>query len=808
MQTPLGAIYRFGPFEVHAASSELLKNGTRTKLQEQPFRLLLVLLENAGEVVTRTELRNRIWPENMFVDFDSSVRVAVRKLREALGDDAEKPRYIETVPKRGYRFLLEDVHPETPVHHAANSDCDSSPSAAISPMHGGQGTAASAEKPGRVHTWLFSVVFVIVVIAAATVMSRSHVRQVLTGKDTVVLADFSNSTGDPVFDETLRQGIAVQLGQSPFLSLISDERIQQVLRMMGRSADARLTPEMARELCERIGSAAVLEGSIAKLGNQYVLGLRAKDCRSGSVLDEEQAQAARKEDVLHALDQVASRFRTRIGESLATVEKHSTPLAEATTPSLEALRAYSAGRKVHSSNASAARFLFKRAVDIDPQFATAYVYLGHVHGELGESDLAAEATSQAYRLRNHASDEEELFITASYQFRVTGNMEKLQRTCEAWVQTYPRERNAHLFLAGHVYQVHGTYDLAVEEAKKAIELDPDFAIAYDTLAFSYENLGRLNEAEQTVQQATARNLQLPDFFERRYNIAFLRADKTGMEREVAMSRGKSIAEDLIADQQSLASAYSGRLQQARSESRQAVNMAQQGEHRERAALYEAGAALREAFFGNAAEARQRAMRALDLSRDREVEYGAALALALSGETAQASALAHDLDGRFGEDTSVQFSYLPALRARLALNHGEPSKAIEQLQIALPFDLGQPYSRFHGFFGSMYPVYVRGEAYLAAHKGIEAAAEFQKVLDHRSIVVSDPIGALAHLQLGRAYALAGDSLRSKAAYQDFFTLWENADPNIPILQQARAEYAKQQRPGTPPYLSRMRAAGSH
>ena len=610
----------------------------------------------------------------------------------------------------------------------------------------------------------------------------------LTDKDTIVLADFTNTTGDPVFDGTLRQGLAIQLEQSPFLRLVSEQRIHQSLRLMGQPADARLTPALAQEICERTASAAVLDGSIASLGSQYVLALRAKTCRTGDVLDEEQAQAAGKEDVLNSLSQIASKFRTRVGESLATVEEHDTPLAEATTPSLEALKAYSAGLKTGLSGSISGVPFFKRAIEIDPQFAVAHAALGLMYGDMGESGLSAESTTKAYQLRDHASDREKFFIAASYELHVTGNLEKAQQTCESWVRTYPREMIPHAFLAGIIYIASGEYEKAVEEDKRAIEIDPDSAIGYSQLAFNYEYLDRLGEAAHTLQQAAARKLEIGDFLVQRYDIAFLRGDQAAMQREAALARGKSGAEDWISDHEAFVSAYSGRLQDARRLSHRAAELAQQAAQRDRAALDETGLALWEGFFGNAPAARRSAMAARELSDGREVEYGAAFALALSGDSARSQALANDLAKRFPEDTSVRFSYLPALHALLALNHGEPSKAIELLQIAVPYDLGAPRSSFHGFFGTLYPVYVRGEAYLAAHQGAQAAAEFQKILNHRGIVVSDPIGALAHLQLGRALALWGEKTKAKTAYQDFLTLWKDADPDIPILKRAKTEYA--------------------
>jgi len=606
----------------------------------------------------------------------------------------------------------------------------------------------------------------------------------LTDKDTIILADFTNTTGDPVFDGTLRQGMAVQLEQSPFLSLVSEERIQQALRLMGQPSDARLTPEVAREICERTASAAVLDGSIANLGSQYVLGLRAKDCRTGDVLAEEQVQAARKEEVLNALGQIASKFRTRVGESLTTVEKYDTPLAEATTTSLEALRAYTAGLQVlYSTGSAAAVPFFKHAIEIDPKFAMAHAMLGRVYGDIGETVLSAESTTKGYQLRDRASDDERFFISASYDMQVTGSLEKAQQTCELWMQAYPRTARPHSFLAGIIYPPLGKYDKSVQEANTALRLEPDFPIMYGVLASSYRDLERLDEAEKTLQRAFERKLQSQSFPIRLYAIAFLKDDKTGMAREAAQAQGKPGVEDRMSNSESLVLAYSGHLQEARKMSQRAADLARQADHQGAAAVYETDAALREALFGNASTARQRAMAALGLSNSRDVEYGIAFALAVSGDSSRSQTLTDDLAKRLPEDTKVTFVYNPTLRALLAMNHREPSKAVEMLQNSIPYELGTA--------ASLYPAYVRGEAYLAARQGREAAVEFQKILDHRGIVVSDLIGALAHLQLGRAYALSGDDAKANIAYKDFLTLWKDADPDIPILKEAKAEYAKLQ-----------------
>lgn len=651
-----------------------------------------------------------------------------------------------------------------------------------------------SETSGRINKQGIGVVLVAVVVLVLAIGGYFYLHRApkLTDKDTIVLADFLNTTGDPVFDGTLRQGMAVQLEQSPFLSLLSEERILHTLSLMGQSADARLTPELALEICERTASAAVLDGSIATLGNQYVLGLRARNCRTGDVLDEEQVQAARKEDVLNALAQIASKFRTRVGESLITIEQHDTPLAEATTPSLEALKAYSMGWKVVASQGGdAAVPFFKRAVEIDPKFAIAYASLGLMYGSGGETELGTENITKAYELRDRASDNEKFFITAYYDGRATGNQIKAQQTCEAWAQAYPREWTPHSFLAGFIYPVLGEYEKAAEEAQKAIELAPEFGVGYALLGSNSLSLDRLGAAEDAVRRASERKLDIPLLALLRYNIAFLKGNIGGMQSEVAAAQGKSGVEELISDRQASALAYAGHLQEATKMLRRASDLAQQAAHREKAASFETRVALWEAFYGNAPTAKPAAMAALTLAKNREVQYAAALALAIAGDSSQAQTLANDLERGFPEDTSVKFNYLPSVRAFLALNHGDPAKAIELLQVAVPYELGQPRSAQTSFFGALYPIYARGQAYLAAGQAAEAAREFHKILDHPGIMVGDPIGVLAHLQLGRAYAMQGDNANAKTAYQDFLVLWKDADSDIPVLKQAKVEYSKLQ-----------------
>ncbi len=786
MSTEARRLVRFSVFEVDLAAGELFKQGRKVKLQGQPFDLLVALMERPGEVVTREELKEKVWPSDTTVDFDQGLNRAVNKIRDALGDSAQRPQFLETLPRRGYRFIgslqvdngVQSVPAEPPAEVPTKSPTQTSSKSAARAEHG----------PSR-KTWLTLLAVAVLAFFAAGYFYL-HRTPKLTDKDTIVLADFINTTGDPVFDGTLRQGLAVQLEQSPFLSLVSDAQIQKTLRLMSQPADARLTADLAREVCQRTGSAAVLEGSVASLGSQYVLWLRAKNCSTGTVLDEEQVQAARKEDVLRALSHMAARFRTRVGESLTTVKKLDTPLEEATTPSLEALKAYSAAWKIAFSTgfADAVPFL-QRAITIDPNFASAYAYLGRIYSDIGEPVLSAESTKEAYRLRDHASDREKFFITATYDQQVTGDLDKTQQTCELWVQTYPRDAVPHALLSGFIYQPFGKYEKAIAEAKKAIELDPDVTPGYVNLAYSYAYLDRLGEAENAIQRASDRQLEIPEVLLLRYYFAFLRNDKSGMAREASRAKGKPGAEDWMSYSEALVLARSGQLQLARATLRRALDLALQAGQRERAAAYETGAAVWEAFFGNASAARRKATEALALSNGRDVEYGAAFALALAGDSSHSQVLANDLGRRFPEDTYVRFTYVPTLRALLELSQHEPSKSIELLHTTVPYELALTGINQFGFIGNLYPAYVRGEVYLAEKQGTEAAREFQKIPDHRGLIFADPVDARARLQLARALAMGGNNAKAKAAYQDFLTLWKDADPDIPILKQSKTEYAK-------------------
>jgi len=644
------------------------------------------------------------------------------------------------------------------------------------------GRSAVAEAPvARVaKVWKIAVpVLLVALLATGGLYYRSRQRSNrLTDKDTIVLSDFDNKTGDAIFDDTLKQGLSVQLEQSPFLALVSERKVNETLKLMGRSPDDRLTANVTREVCQRTGSKAMLTGSIAGLGSQYVIGLKAVNCNTGDVLAEAQEQAAGKESVLKALDAAAISLRSKLGESLSTIQKFDTPLEQATTASLEALQAFSLGGKtLDGGDFAAAVPLLKRAIRLDPNFAMAYSVLGVSYHDLGENTLAAENTAKAYQLRERVSEREKLIIESFYYQYATGDLEKARQSYELWAQAYPQDFLPPTNLS-FMYQVLGQYDKALVEAREAVRLDPTTGVNYENLAVSYLCLNRLEETRATAEEAQAKKVDTPVMHNVVYMLAFLKNDAASMAQEVAWAMGKPGVEDTLLANEADTAAYSGQLGKARELSRRAVASAQHTEEKETAAGYEALAALREALFGNPAEARQRVAAALELSTGRDVQYQAALALALIGDAARAQALADVLSKRYPEDTIVQFMELPVLHAQLALDHSDASKAIGALQAAEPYELGD-----------LYPVYVRGEAYLAAHEGSKAAGEFQKILDHQGIVANTPIGVLAHLQIGRAYAMQGDTAKARAAYQDFLTLWKDADPDIPILKEAKAEYAK-------------------
>ena len=648
---------------------------------------------------------------------------------------------------------------------------------------------APASAAGKRGLWFAGAAVVVIALAGGIYFFFGRQPAKLTNKDTIVLADFLNSTGDPVFDGTLREGLAAQLEQSPFLNLVSDQRVAQTLTLMRQPKQARLTADIARDVCQRTGSAATIEGSISSLGSQYVLGLKAVNCQTGDVLAGEQVTASGKEQVLKALGDAATKLREKIGESLASVKKYDAPLENVTTSSLEALQAYNLG--IQTMNVAndyvAAIPFFQRAVSLDPNFAMAYQRLGASYQPQGELTRAAEAMRKAYELRERTSESEKFSITSFYEIVVTGNLEAARSSLELWSRTYPRDDEPQLYL-WYISATTGQYEKALAAANLSVDLAPESANNIVSVAYAQMWLNQLDEVKATEQKARSRNLESPWLAQILYCVNFLQHDQTAMEKEAAHSKGIPGIEDQILFLESESATSYGKFAQSRELIRSAVDSALRAKETETPAEYLAHDAIREALAGNAAFAKQQVQAGLKLSKGKRVTSFAAIALALAGDPAGATQLVDELAKRFPEDTIVRTEYLPMAHASLALRSGEAGRAITALEAAAPYELGQLNDVFT--FG-LYPVYLRGEAYLAAKQGAAAAGEFQKIVDHAGVVGNEPIGALAHLGLGRAYALSGDSAKAKTAYQDFFALWANSDSDVPVLTQAKAEYAKLQ-----------------
>ncbi len=789
-------VFTFADVEVREREFSIVKAGELLPVEPKAFRVLLFLLRSPHRLITKDELLDAVWSDCAVSD--NSLTRSVALLRRLLGDDTHEPRYIATVPTVGYRFLCDVKVVE---------DGFAGPNAAglpqrrdndeVAPLQGTPGVEATPHRPsdplgaalaadGTPKRWK------VIVPAAATVLGcfvagyfylhrAHHGTPILTDKDTIVLADFTNTTGELVFDDTLKQGLSIQLEQSPFLDLVSERKVYETLRLMGRPAGDRLTPEVTREVCQRMASKAMLTGSIARLGSQYVIGLRAVACNTGDMLAEAQQQAAGKEAVLKALDNAAISLRDKLGESLSSVQRYATPLEEATTPSLEALKAYSLGRKTFFARGYTAELPFlKRAVELDPNFAIAYRAMSIVYGALSEPGRETENIRKAYELREKVSERERFYIEANYYWTGTGELEKAVTAYELWRQTYPRDQALYDHL-GSIYRNLGNPEKALEAAREAVRLEPNSASNYEVLGTDCMSLDRLDEAEAVFKQAEERRLESEWLVVLRYQLAFLTGDAGQMAQLASAAMGKPGTEDLMLEWQANTEAWYGRLKAARELTRRATDSAQHNDAKEAAAAYLAQGALREVESGNREQARADADAAVKLAPNRYVRTMAALALARADDTARAEKLAAQLDQTFPLDTLVQRYWLPTIRAAVALRRKDPNRAVELLRVASAIELGGEGNR-------LFPVYLRGEAYLVLHDGNRAAAEFQKFIDHHSLMGNFAWGALAHLQLGRAFVLSGDKIKAKTAYQAFLTLWKDADPDIPILKEAKAEYA--------------------
>ncbi len=601
-----------------------------------------------------------------------------------------------------------------------------------------------------------------------------------------MLGEFQNLTSDTVFDGTLRQGLAVQLEQSPFLALLGDDNVRKTLVMMQQPGDARLTAALAREVCERANASATIEGSIAQVGTEYTVIAKAVNCHSGDTLASAQATAADKNHVLDALSKVASDLRGKLGESLATVKKYDTPLDAASTSSLEALQAYGRGKTLLYANDQAGAIVqFKRAIELDPNFAMAYASMGSAYRTLGETDAAGNAARKAYELRDRVSERERLYIEAHYVSDVEGDLEKASQIYESWQQTYPRDDVPTNNLAVIDNEL-GEYAKALTGLQAAFQLSQD-PLAYSNLVSDYVANEKIDEAETLIQQAQANKVDSPDLRAEIYGVAFLRNDVAGMKAQVAWSKGKPGVEDLFLATEADTAAYGGRLKEASKLTEQAAAYAEREDQKETGAMYYALAAIREGIFGDKAAARRFAEQALAWSNGRDVQALSATGLAFAGDAAKAELFAADLSKKHPNDTLIQKAWVPVIRGEIALSRGDFEKALTILAPDQTDDLGSVTSG--AITETMLPVYLRGMAYLQAKRGKEAAAEFEKFLADRGAVLNLPQAAVARLGSARAYALEGDDAKARVAYQNLFAQWKDADPDLPLLLQAKAEYAR-------------------
>ena len=783
-------IYELGPFTVDPVERVAFRDGQPLVLTPKVFDTLLCLVRNRGRVLTKDEILQEVWPDTFVEEVNLAVNVSA--LRKVLGEGPQEGRYIATVPGRGYRFVAQvsasvsqqrqpdsyganpaNLSPDISIGHLDQTESNA---AAISP------SPISAGDRRKKHFWIVaaSIVVILIVAGLSFKFRRPRLSPGLTAQDSILLADFENTTGDALLDDTLKEGAAVSLGQSPFLNLVANDRVRETLRFMGRAPEGRVQLPLAREICQRAGAKALVSGAVSRLGAAYVVALQATNCVDGTAIAREQLEAKNKEAILPALSQAAAKLRGKLGESLSSIQQFDVPIEQATTPSLEALKAYSIGaeQRAHGTEKEAIPF-FDHAIELDPNFAMAYARRGAISNNLGETNRASEDFKKAYALRSNLSEREKLYVTIRFHDAIAGDTSKSIETYEVWSRLYPRDLQPFDGLAAR-YQIVGQYEKAAAAAREALKLRPDNYVPYANLATSYEALNRFDEARQICTEATVAKRDSSYTHRVLFELAFLGRDYTAMQHEMELARGTDREHEMLVDQ-ALALAAMGKLRQARELFKRSWANYERDGLQDHAAYSMAQEALIEADFGNIPEARTRAAEALRLGRGIDARETTAEVFSLAGEEAKARTLVQELRLRFPQHTPLNAASLPTITATAELQRGNASKAIDLLTEAEPYDLSE--------FSNLSPIYIRGQAYLRLHSSKEAEAEFRKLLGHTGINALSPRHALAHLGLARAFAVGGDVPRARKAYEDFLAYWSEADPELPILRQARAEFSK-------------------
>ena len=808
-------LLRFGVYELNLVTEELRKNGIPLKLPPQPFRILALLASHAGQLVTREEIEKQIWGDGTYVDFEHGLNQCIKQIRTALNDNSDAPLYIETLPRRGYRFVAPVVSKTIPapglvtesksgiqsalpailtVATAPESGAGTSAAAVSSTPAGASVTSASgaAVAPARdpssipvssVRSKRAAILVSVALLCTAVIaiwLWRARTHSVLAANDSIVLADFTNSTSDPVFDDALNRALLVALRQTPYLNLLGTDKVGGTLKLLKHSSNDKLTPELAREVCLRTNSRAVIAGVIFDAGNGYRMGLTATNCQTGKVMAVSDMDAASRDQVVKTLGLAAAVLRRKLGEPEFSMRDFNKPLDEATSPSLEALREVTLASNIkrQHGDAAAAGAHLKRAVELDPNYAQAYVALGIGYLNAGDTRLSAQNLEKAYELRDHVTQRDRFQIEAFYYIGITGQKDKSIETLTNAVRTYPSDPIAHMNLSADLMVV-GQYEKAVAEAQESIRLTPSGA-AYVDLMTSYVALGQLDAAKAAFDEAQANKVDDALLYVQRYLLGFQQGDEAAMQEQLTRAEGKPSLQATLLCTESNTQAFHGRV---RSSGEVLLRATRHGGNLQSAAECKALHAVVQAEIGNLEVSRREAAEAQTLNPSANVRTSSALALARSGNLAEADKLAAIVSQEHPQATIMQDYSLPTIRAAIELQKNNPARAIEILKVTTPYELG------FGAFSSMYPAYIRGEAYLKLGQGQLAAAEFQKLIDHPGIVSNFVTGALAHLQLARAQVMAGDNAAAHKSYAQFLALWNDADAEIPVYKQAKAEYAR-------------------